>query len=86
MSGHTIRSGLAAYGRVPRDLLRDPTISPTAKALFALLDDYTDTPTTYVATHLLAEGLAIPTWEVVKALRELDRAGHSLFVDEETGE
>lgn len=40
MTDDFVRSALPRYGRVPRELLRDPAISDRAVRLYGLLDDY----------------------------------------------
>ena len=75
--GHTTRSGLGTYGRTPRDLLRDPSISMNAKAVFGLLEDYSspDRPRPFPAAATLAGFLGCSVKTVRRALRELRNAG-----------
>jgi hypothetical protein len=67
------RSRIPKFGRVPKDLLRDPQLSPNAKALYGLLDDIAGYETATMAQ--LGEWLGCSTSTIQRAVRELERSG-----------
>lgn len=78
MSGHTIARRRPTYATIPRDLLRDPKISPAAKTVYALLDDYSspERPLPFPSQATLAELLGGVTERTVRNwLTELREAG-----------
>jgi len=64
-----VRSRLAAYGRIPKDLLRDPEISVNAKTAYAILDE--------VAGHEQVTMDRLGSW-LGASLRTAQRAVHEL--------
>lgn len=78
MSGHTIARRRPTFATIPRDLLRDPAISPAAKTVYALLDDYAspERPLPFPSQETLAKLLGGVTERTVRNwLTELKEAG-----------
>lgn len=74
-----IRSALPRYGRVPRDLLRDPNLSDRAVRLYGLLDDYAGSDgKAFPSRQTLADAMGCSLSAVDRVLRELDGAGWML--------
>lgn len=78
MTGDTLtHRGRPVYATTPRALLRDPRISPAAKALWAVLDDHSspDRPVPWPSQATLAGYLGVTPRTVRSWLRELVAAG-----------
>lgn len=78
VSDHTITRRRPTFATIPRDLLRDPEISPAAKTVYALLDDYAspDSPMPFPSQATLAKILGGVTDRCVRNwLTELREAG-----------
>jgi len=75
-----------AYGAIPRNLLRDPSIDTTAKAIWAVLDDYAspDSPKPWPSITTIAGHLGIAENTVRDRLRQLSDRGH-LHIQERRG-
>jgi HTH domain len=67
------RSRLAAYGRTPKALLRDPNIRPIAKTVFAIVDEVAGHEDITIAR--LAEWLGVNEKTARRALHEIRDAG-----------
>lgn len=67
------RSRLAAYGRTPKDLLRDPNIRPIAKMVYAMVDEVAGHED--ITVDRLAEWLGVNEKTARKALHEIEQAG-----------
>lgn len=78
--------GPPVYGRTPRALLRDPGISPQAKAVWALLEDHAspDSPMPFPSQDTLAEYMGVTARSVRSWLAELEQAGWLEIVTEST--
>lgn len=65
------------YGRAPRALLRDPSISASAKALWTLLEDHAspESPVPFPSQELLAEYLGVTDRTIRSWLNELVASG-----------
>lgn len=65
------------YGRVPAELLRDPSMSAGAIRLFAMLDDYADRDSgvCWPSIETLMEGMGVARKTIKRALTELIEAG-----------
>ena len=61
------------YGRAPRSLLRDPDVSPQAKAMWTLLEDYASpgSPMPFPGQDTLAEHMGVTSRSVRSWLHEL---------------
>ena len=76
MTDDFIRSALPRYGRVPRELLRDPTITDRSVRLYGLLDDYAGTDgRAFPKRATLGESLDCSLDSVDRAVRELIARG-----------
>lgn len=76
MPDEFIRSILPRYGRAPRNLLRNPSISDRAVRLYALLDDYADADgKAFPKRALLAAACRCSVSAIAKALAELESWG-----------
>lgn len=67
------RSRLAAYGRTPKDLLRDPSIRPIAKMVYAMVDEVAGHED--ITVERLAEWLGVNEKTARKALHEIEQSG-----------
>lgn len=67
------RSRLAAYGRTPKGLLRDPNIRPIAKMVYAMVDEVAGHED--ITVDRLAEWLGVNEKTARKALHEIEQAG-----------
>ena len=67
------RSRLAAYGRTPKDLLRDSAIRPIAKIVYTMVDEVAGHED--VTLEALAEWLGVNVKTARKALHEIEQAG-----------
>jgi hypothetical protein len=71
-----IRSALPRFGRIPRDLLRDPSVPDRAKVLYGLLDDYAGaTSMPFPKRTTLAKDLGCSVDTVDRAVAHLVDAG-----------
>lgn len=76
MTDEFVRSALPRYGRVPRDLLRDPDISDRAVRLYGLLDDYAGADARpFPKRQTLADAMGCSLSAVARTLRELSESG-----------
>lgn len=76
MPDEFIRSTLPRYGRVPRNLLRNPQISDRAVRLYGLLDDFAGVDgAAFPKRALLAGACRCSVSAVAKALAELEQWG-----------
>lgn len=67
------RSRLAAYGRTPKGLLRDPHIRPIAKIVYAMVDEVAGHED--ITMERLAEWLGVNVKTARRALHEIAQAG-----------
>lgn len=67
------RSRLAAYGRTPKALLRDPKIRPIAKIVYALIDEVAGHED--ITMERIAEWLGVNVKTARRALHEIAQAG-----------
>jgi len=67
------RSRLAAYGRTPKDLLRDPNIRPIAKIVYAMVDEVAGHED--ITVKALAAWLGVDAKTARRALHEIAVAG-----------
>jgi hypothetical protein len=67
------RSRLAAYGRTPKALLRDPDIRPIAKILYTMIDEVAGHED--ITIERMAEWLGVNVKTARKALHEIRDAG-----------
>lgn len=67
------RSRLAAYGRTPKALLRDPAIRPIAKTVYTMVDEVAGHED--ITVEALAEWLGVNVKTARKALHEIEQAG-----------
>lgn len=77
------RSRMGAYGRIPKALLRDGTISARAKAAVAMIDEVAGHET--VTMELLAEWLGCTLDTARKALHEARDAGWVEIIERRDG-
>jgi hypothetical protein len=69
------------FGQIPQELLRDPKIQPTAKALFGLLHTYSQhknlakKPTTFVSQDTLAQDMGLHINAIGRLLKHLKEKG-----------
>lgn len=73
------RSRLAAYGRTPKALLRDPSIRPIAKTVFAIIDEVAGHEDITIAG--LAEWLGVNEKTARRAVHEIRDAGWVEVID-----
>lgn len=67
------RSRLAAYGRTPKELLRDPNIRPIAKIVYAMVDEVAGHED--ITIERLSEWLGVNVKTARRALHEIAQAG-----------
>lgn len=67
------RTRLPAYGRTPKDLLRDPSISANAKAVYAMVDEVAGHED--ITVELIALWLGVHEKTARKALHQIAAAG-----------
>lgn len=72
-NGSIVRSRIAAYGRTPKDLLRDPRISANAKVVYAMMDEVSGHE--YLAVSRLASWLGKSEDTARRAIYELRDSG-----------
>lgn len=71
-----VRTGAPSYGRCPRELLRDKSISTRAKVLYVILDDYADKDgKAFPSRATLSDSLGCSTDSVDRAVSELATSG-----------
>jgi hypothetical protein len=67
------RSRLAAYGRTPKALLRDPDIRPIAKTVYTMVDEVAGHED--ITVERMAEWLGVNVKTARRALHEIEQAG-----------
>jgi hypothetical protein len=67
------RSRLAAYGRTPKALLRDPGIRPIAKTVYTMVDEVAGHED--ITVERMAEWLGVNVKTARRALHEIEQAG-----------
>jgi hypothetical protein len=75
MTDH-VRSLLPRYGRLPRQLVRDPDMPDRAVRLFGLLDDYADQEgKAFPSRATIADAMGCSTDSVDRAIKALEQGG-----------
>lgn len=89
MEPNTLIAEYRYYGRGPRPLIRDASLSARARLLYVLLDDFAGMDgSSFPGQKRLAADLGYSVWSIQDALRELETAGWITRVsrfDEESG-